>query len=167
MPKNGLVKISKTTFSAVASVSIDNCFSTTYTHYLVKRDISGTAGQSVLVRLRVGGADASGADYRYQYIDAASTTVAGARGTGQTSFGWGLGIIEGTAIGYTETWISNPFETVRTTAWCDTSSTVTGNIVLDSFVFEHDLATSYTGFTASVGSGTLTGSITVFGLVKS
>lgn len=167
MANNGLVFITKSTFSAQSSVSIDNCFSATYTHYLVKRNLSGSDPDfNIGLRLRVSGVDASGTDYRRQTLNASSTTVQGARLTGQNRWG-AIGPLEATSFGYQETWISNPFETVRTTAWTDASYDTDGNIELQTIVYAHDLTTSYSGFTVLPGAGTITGSVSVWGLVKS
>lgn len=163
---NGLVFIASTSFTTQSSVSIDNCFSAAYTHYIVKSNLLASIAETdMTVRLRVASTDASGADYRYQYVHAASTSIAGARGTGQTSM-LRFGSAEATAAGYREMWISNPFEAVRTTAWMDYSNSITGGIYMWSFVNEHDLTTSYDGFTVTAGAGTITGSISVWGLVK-
>lgn len=159
------IKISKTDFTAVSSVSIDGCFSASYTHYLVVRNLLGSAGDVALgVRLRVSSTDASAADYRDQYVDASSTSVTGARATGATSWTAAMGYTEATAFGLLLLRISNPFETVRTTAWADRSNDADGNIVLNRRVYEHDLTTSYTGLTILAASGTITGSVTVYGL---
>lgn len=162
------IKIATTSFSAASTVNVDNVFSSTYTHYLVVRSCSNTsAGINYNVRLRVSGADDSGANYRRQSVSADSTTVSGARATGATDWTSGLGTSETTAIGFGMLRISNPFDTVRTTAWTDQGYTVTGNIGLDRRVFAHDLTTSYTGFTVIPASGTITGSVTVYGLKES
>lgn len=151
--------------TAVSSLSINNCFSAGYDHYLVTRNLLGSAADIALgVRLRVAGVDASGTDYRDQYVNATGASApAGARATGATSW-TAVGYTEATSCGFQRTWISNPFGTVRTTAWSDRSSTITGNIELTSRVYEHDLTTSYDGFTVIPASGTITGSLYVYGL---
>jgi hypothetical protein len=157
--------VSKTTFSAVSSVSVDNCFSASYTHYLVTRNLLGSsAGASLNVRLRVSSTDDSGANYRYQHVNASSTVVSGARGTAQTSWLEGLGYTEATAAGYGQLRISNPFEAVRTTAWTDRDNDATANIVLRHLVYAHDTASSYTSLSVIPDVGTITGSITVYGI---
>jgi hypothetical protein len=65
LPSAGLTLINTTSFSGVASQSINDVFSTTYDNYLVLVEGVGSGASSDLnFRLRVGGADASGAtDY--------------------------------------------------------------------------------------------------------
>jgi hypothetical protein len=151
--------------SAVSSISINNCFSASFSHYLVMRDLLGSSNQSSQqIRLRASSTDDSGANYRHQYVYADSTTVASARATAQTSWYWGVGNAETTSIGFSRTWISNPFEAVRATAWNDMSFAATATIGIQSAVFEHDTASSYDGFTVIPSAGTITGTIYVYGL---
>lgn len=162
------IKIATTSFTASSAVNIDNVFSASYTHYLVVRNLLGSGtNENIKVRLRVGGADDSGANYREQYVDAGSTSVSGGRVTGQTSWLAAMGVNETTAFGYALLRISNPFEAVRTTAWADFTADADANIALQRRVMAHDLTTSYTGLTVIPTAGTITGSITVYGLKAS
>lgn len=157
--------ITSASFTTQASVSIDGCFSAGYDHYLVMRNLLGSVANADLdVRLRVSGTDASGADYRWQRVYADSTTVGGSRATGATSAAHALGYTETTSFGFSRTWISNPFAAVRTTFWTDHSYDADANIYLCSRVQEHDLTTSYDGFTVTPSVGTITGSLYVYGL---
>lgn len=168
MAKKGLIFISKTSFSGATSVNVDSVFSASYTHYLIRRNLSGSiATTSVQMRMRVSGADDTGSNYRDQYVTASSTSVSSARTTAVTSWSAGLGDTEATSIGFQDTWVSNPFDAARTTGWTDYSQAATGNIAIVARVWAHDLTTSYTGFTLFVTAGTITGSVSVFGLVKS
>lgn len=158
-------KVTKATFSGASSVSIDGCFSALYKQYMVVRNFAGSTDDIALgVRLRVAAADASGTDYRRQYISAAGTTIAGSRSTGATSWDYGMGSMQAAAFGFTMLRISNPFDAVRTTAWNDITYAASGNICIERRIMEHDLATSYDGFSILPVSGTITGSITVYGL---
>lgn len=161
------IKIATTSFSAASTVNVDNVFSSAYTHYLVVRNFSGTlANNDINVRLRVSGADDTGANYRYQYVYASSTAITAFRGTAQTSF-LTVGYTEATAFGFALLRISNPFDTARTTAWSDYGFDETANIRIHRNVFAHDLATSYTGYSVICTSGTITGSVTTYGLKES
>jgi hypothetical protein len=161
----GLRFITSASGSAVSSISINNCFSASFSHYLVMRDfLSSSANNNVSLRLRASSTDDSAANYRRQQLDADSTSIAGARATGETSWVGALGITETTSMGFARWWISNPFEAVRTTAWVDASYLPTGNIQSTTRVYEHDTASSYDGFTAIPGAGTITGTIYVYGL---
>jgi len=162
------VKTAEVTFSGSSAVNIDGCFSSAFSHYVVTRNLLGSVNNENLnVRLRVSSTDDSGANYRRQEIDAASTTIAGVRATGESSWRCGLGRCLTSQLGYSQTRISNPFEAVRTTAWTDWSYNADSTIGLNRIVMAHDLTTSYTGFSAIPASGTITGTITVYGLKES
>lgn len=157
--------ITSATGTAVSSLSINGCFSAAYDHYLIMRNLLGsTTNAGIDIRLRVSGVDASGADYRWQRVYTASTTVGGSRSTGVTSAAHALGYAEATSFGFSRTWISNPFATARTTLWTDHSYDADADIYLFSRVQAHDLATSYDGFTVIPDAGTITGTIYVYGL---
>ena len=164
--------ITSTTFSAASTVSVDNCFSSRYTHYLMLRDVSGTVAQNIIqARMRVGGVDASAANYRQQSLTGSSTTVSGARATGNTAFNPLLGYVEATSIGLVQAWMSNPFQAVPTTAVVRHTQAATGNIVAEYLLLAHDLSTSYDGISFLVAqgggasTGTITGTIYIYGLV--
>lgn len=163
------IKIATTSFSAASTVNVDNVFSASYTHYLVTGNVSSSVGTSngINLRMRVSGADDSGANYRRQYVLASSTAVSATRETASAQWNSALGYPATTAIGPSYLRISNPFDTVRTTAWNDHAQEQAGNISLVRHVFAHDLTTSYTGFTLIPVSGTITGSVTVYGLKES
>lgn len=166
LPSGDLRFITSAAGSAVASLSVDNCFSADYDHYLIMKNLLGSAGGAPYrVRLRVGGADASGANYRYQTLLATGSSTSGSRTTGDTQWNEPMGYTETTAFAFGRLWISNPFAAVRTTAWTAyTYGFYAGVNYLATQMYEHDLATSYDGFTVYPSTGTLTGSIYVYGL---
>lgn len=161
----GLYLITSQSFSAASSVSVNNCFSTTYSQYLIMRTLLGSViDQNINVRLRVAGTDDSGTNYRRQVLSADSTTVAGVRATGETSWVSALSYTETVAIGVAQLWVSNPFDAARTTAYGVAGYDHDANIAIYQRVMAHDLATSYDGFSFYPSSGTITGTIRVYGL---
>jgi hypothetical protein len=81
----GLVLVSSSTFSATSSVSVDNCFTSTYKNYKISLTIpSYTASNTVSLRFRTSASDNSTSNYTYvnSYI---TTTLTGARASGATS----------------------------------------------------------------------------------
>ena len=68
----GLVHINTTTFSAVSSVSVNNCFTSAYENYLILGNVIGTAGTSIAARLRASGTDAT-TNYGDQYVQVLNT----------------------------------------------------------------------------------------------
>jgi hypothetical protein len=160
---SGLVLLNTTSFSAVASQSINDVFSTTYDNYLVI--IYGqvvTGSHDITLRLRVGGADASGSNYSYSSFYVA----VGASGLDQNSgsaTSYASGIRANTTGTINEVFISNPFKTSPTNFMArltDASNYRFGG-------GGHSLSNSYTGFTITTPSSTFTSSIiSVYGLAK-
>lgn len=165
------MKIIKTDFTAASSVSIDNCFSETYRHYLILRNFSGSiADQAIRFRLRSSGSDATAFDYRIQVLIGNSTSVTAVRslpGDSLSSWSNALGHTETTSCGFVKLNVSYPFQSEITSANSIFSLDADGSISGYNSVFSHDLTTSYDGFTAFPASGTITGSITVYGLRES
>jgi hypothetical protein len=164
--KTGLVLLNTTTFTAVSSQSINDVFSATYSQYLIVPDMVGsTTSVEVGMRLRVSGADNSSAQYRKQQVYGSGASAGAVRTTGATSWTnvWGVQNNARPAVSFI---ISNPFTALITTAINTNSNFPDGNIDISSHGFSNDAATSYTGFTLLVGSGTFTGSVSIFGYNK-
>lgn len=155
--------ITSSTFSAVSSVSIDNCFSADYDHYLIMRNIYGSSsGARIDVRLRSSGSDST-TNYRSQALQSDNNSRTGDRTISLTLWYRALGTIETGSFGFSKTIMSNPFNSVITTGLCDQSLVATGNILLDTRVLENDAAQSFDGFTAFTSTGTMTGTIYIYG----
>jgi hypothetical protein len=163
------------TFSGCSSVSLNDIFSTTYDNYriIINSNNSTVSAQSNFLRMRVGGADNSSANYRwcglYIFDNAVNPTV-----TGQASNGLGTSFYSGASsstAGFTPVTVldlSNPFATKHT-------SYVSSDYSYDQFGTRGgvdtqggvmSVTTSYTGFTIFSGSGNITGTVTVYGYNK-
>lgn len=90
----GLVKVTDSAFSAQSTVSINNCFTSTYNTYRVLLAITGLSSDLTLsLRLRVSGSDNSTSNYYRQTMGGSGSTVAAGEASGQTS--WDAGSIDG------------------------------------------------------------------------
>jgi hypothetical protein len=161
---SGLVLINTTAFSAVSSQSINNVFSTTYESYkILLRIDSASATGAINMRMRVAGSDLTTGTYNYPYMFQRASFISG-RAAAATS----LYIVESgnTTSQYTvaDVTIHGPFLTERTKLttnafeFNDNAIDVVGGEVADTV--------SYTGFTVFPGSGTITGSVSVYGFKK-
>ena len=163
LPGSGLTLINTTTFSAVASQSINDVFSATYTNYrlIVNASRDGASGV-LLMRLRVGGVDNSSAEYNTNniYMTPPNATVNGASGSGATRFY--VGEIYNNSKGEMISDLSNPFVTDRTqylySSFANSYWTFGGG--------ENTATTSYTGFTLVPLAGNISGSVSVYGYNK-
>jgi len=157
-------------FSAASSVSLNDVFSATYENYrIVIAADSSVTSTSALLRLRVSGADNTSANYIYDRGQAIGNgTFAGfSSGTSAAATAWDYGAWSGTYSGVTSLDIFRPFAT-------DNTGGVSLNYYVDSLpnhgiIFSGLLTTvttSYTGFTIYPGSGTFTGTVSVYGYNK-
>lgn len=156
----GLDLITTQSFSAVSSVSLNNCFSASYDNYLILCRMTGpTAG--VTMRLRSGGADNSASNYNLQETAAYSTTVIGSRQTGLSN--WTMPqTISGEYNVFTMN-LFNPFTSSKTTAFQQYGYRADSASSLEIYhrIFAHTLDASFDGF--SLIQSSLTGSLSVYG----
>ena len=163
--KAGMVLLNTTSFSAVSSQSINDVFSATYDHYRIICNPIGTATGQLQMRMRVAGADNSAANYTQQFITADSGSIGGSRTVNDTR--WYAGRTKSTMPLPFVGDIFNPFATARTTMtneYPDNIDSDTINTTQNWSALE--VTTSYTGFTILAESGTITGSVSVYGYNK-
>lgn len=160
----GLVHVNTTTFTTQSSVSVNNCFTSTYENYQIKLNILGSTNQDVSLRLRLSGTDATGANYNRQRLSAISTTVAAAGVGGETSFA--NQIKTSTVSSAVDISIFRPAAALPTGLIVLDSST-DGTVSLIFTVSNHTLSTAYDGFTFYPSTGTITGTIRVYGYKNS
>ena len=160
---SGLTLINTTSFSGVSSQSINDVFSATYdTYKIIVNLTAASASDTSRLRLRVSGTDNSASNYENggMYVGAYTASPFGSDNSDlQASFY--CGAINVTVAGNIEINIYNPF----TTNYTKMSSIGIGSFTtMQSGVLT--VTTSYTGFTYFPGAGTITGSISVFGVNK-
>jgi hypothetical protein len=159
----GMVLVTTSAFSASTSHSVNNCFSTTYTNYLLIVDMDSTADDALLMRLRVSGSDnATAGNYKWasQYTDYAGGTGTGNGGGSATS--WNMGNILSTSRTSTIIDVCNPF-TAEQASFQGVSAGGLGALYRGGLM---TVTTSYTGFTLIPGSGNITGTVSVYGYAK-
>jgi hypothetical protein len=162
---SGLVLLNTTSFSGVASQSINDVFSATYTNYLINAEIIADTSRTLTFRYRVAGADNSTSIYQSQTMNAFSTTVGGARVNNASSGSFGYVDQNGRA-GFT-CFVFNPFASQRSTYRMASNLLSSTGVENYTVTNSYDATTSFTGFTILSSGGTgLTGSISVYGLAK-
>jgi hypothetical protein len=161
----GLVHINTTSFSAVASISVNDVFSATYDYYALFIDATASvAGDDINIRMRVSGSDDT-TNYRSNGLNmtTGNTTVNGTNNNNGSS-GY---IFESstTDTGSAYVVIMNPF-LAKTTQFL--VNAFGGNRWWPGGG-QHNVATSYTGFTllnATGGGNTISGTLQVYGYDK-
>jgi hypothetical protein len=162
----GLVHLNTTSFSAVASQSIENVFSANYDNYRVI--FVGTCSATNVnfsMRLRVSGADNSTSSYNGRTLDITTALNLNAD-TSATSFLTmsNLSTIDSSAM---QLEIYRPFATALTSYSASTSAEIGGARMTRISGGYFNATTSFTGFTVFPGSGNITGSISTYGYRKS
>jgi hypothetical protein len=159
----GLVFLNTTTFTAQSTVSINDVFSATYDNYfLVTRITDMSVGDNIQLRMRVSGSDDSTSNYHNLGLRI-TTTVDRVASYAQTSYRIGE---TGTKKGAFQTLIYGPFLAALT----QFNGLITNGFqspMENGFQMgAHNVATSYTGFTLIPASGTMTGTVSVYGYKK-
>ena len=155
----GLIHLNTTSFSAVASQSINDVFSATYKNYKIVIDLVASTSIAFRSRLRVSAADNSTASsYTSQEVRGSSTTAAAFQ-TVNNFFQFGYANTNPSVI---ELSLINPFETSNTSFASfggrnDRAASVSGF---------HNQSVSYTGITLIPESGTITGTARIYGLAN-
>jgi hypothetical protein len=164
---SGLTLINTTSFSGVASQSINDVFSSTYENYHIIISATDTGTNFLTMRLRVSGSDVSTNTYRWSrsYVVSSSATVTGENANAVSS--WSLAYINGaTTTSSTQNLnILNPFLAKPTTFNGFNTRLDSSLSVFNAQGGANDNATSYTGFTL-IGVTNMTGSISVYGYNK-
>jgi hypothetical protein len=161
LTNGGLVYITQSTFSAVASVSVNSCFTSTYLSYRLLIQVYGSGASNCRIRLRVGGVDAAGTDYydRGYYNNAGVITALTNSAVNQafvTNYYTDVGYPGRVSMDVHAPQLSA--RTVFHTQWTD-SFTVLGGDTHST----HATGNSYDGFSLSAASGTITGTVYVYG----
>jgi len=157
----GLTLINTTSFSAVASQSINDVFSATYDNYRIMIRLIGSSDTAIRLRLRTGGSDASGANYTYQEFQVNNATVSASRTSNSTNLVTGV-----TDANYHATIVLdvfNPFAATPT-GFVAVSNRTQSVAQLQTNTGVHTLSTSYSGVTFFADSTfTLTGKVGIYG----
>jgi len=170
----GLTLLNTTSFSGVSSQSVSDVFSASYDNYKVIVRLSSISGAlNLQLRLRVSGADNSANKYGqagvFYTLNSSSASSGGIAQTNpSTLFQVGGGIGAGATEQISEIGIFNPFLTVNTKfthhtgSFSSTDTYVEGN----NGVGQHNVASSFTGFTLLASANNMTGIVSTYGVNK-
>ena len=168
--KAGMVLLNTTSFTGVASQSFNDVFSTTYNNYRIQfvYEPSTNADRTLTLRMRVGGADASGAEYFNASTGLTTANAASNEASANaTSFVLSRNQHYSTVYFATSLDIMSPFLS-KTTSFFGQSTGYTSAVMQSLNVNGLLLnGTSYTGFTLLNSSGNInTGVVSIYGYNK-
>jgi hypothetical protein len=168
----GLTLINTTSFSGVASQSVNDVFSATYTNYFILVKAACSSAGQLSLRMRVSGTDLTSSSYMYggaytQYNGSATVTGENANGTpgAATTNGFNILDVDGNPS-YARIQMFDPFETEQTGLIYDQAFNSGGSRnagFWESFSGLTTVTTSYTGFTLLPAAGNITGYVRVYG----
>ena len=159
---------SATAAGSASTLSINNCFSSTYDNYLILSDLKAATGnENFYFKLRASGTDAS-TDYYYSGFwisTVVSSTLTPVVSNG-ADVNFRLRDIGAEKALHTLE-ISNPFNAIDTTILTKGIQSLTGGAVESAFILgSHSTDTSYDGFSL-IASTNLTGTVRVYGYSNS
>lgn len=156
----GLDLIVTQSFSAASSVSLNNCFSADYDNYAVLLTLTGSTSAATTLRMRASGTDAA-TNYNWQVLNVNGTSVGAAAVASQTSYA-----IADTGTGKTtaDVLIFDPFAAAATNLHLRANARTLNTLYMN--IGQHTTATSYDGLSVIASSGTITGSVSVYGYRK-
>jgi hypothetical protein len=153
--------IGGTTFTTSAAVNVNDVFSATYANYLIIGDYVGSAPAGVSLRLRVSGADNTTSNYNSQSIYGAGSTAGAARALNATSMNF-IDVSDDPSFCHIN--VINPFASAKTGIGGYGIYALTE---AQNKMCTFNATTSFTGFTIFPSTGTMTGTLRVYGLANS
>ena len=162
IPTPGMVKVGSTSFSGASTASINNVFSATYKNYKAFIQLTlGTSGANGQLRFRSSGTDNSTSSYNTQWTNIYTTV----QNINQTVGGSSFYFVDFDAQGSSsELTFFNPFATAKTYYHAH-GLYKASQPEFDLRAGAFNSTTSFDGFTIYPTTSTITGTITVYGLV--
>ena len=160
----GMTFIGATTFTTSSAVNVNDVFSATYSNYMLLTDFVGSASTDINLRYRVAGADNSTSNYNSQRAFYFGTSVSADRSASANKHAIYTSTTTGSFIQYT---FFNPFETAKTGSIFNGVFYAGTSLEGASGFSQFDATTSFTGFSLFPTSGTITGTLRVYGLANS
>jgi len=139
---------------------MDNVFTSTYDNYLIKFACSATAQNSLYFRLRSGGSDTT-TNYQGQQLIISNTTVSAARNTDGE-----FGAVNSTGVNFTDIQVLGPNKASYTGLFTFSIREDSSNINQYNYGHFQKSTTQFDGIKIYPGSGTITGTISIYGLAK-
>jgi hypothetical protein len=162
----GLTLITSNTFSAVSTVSVDNCFNSDYANYLIILQTTSPSVPFLTYRMRASSTDNTATEYDQQRLQTSGASTFPTQTSNQTSFGgWGLGTSSGRLLFSLE--LSNPQVADRTIGNYKWARNNAGGVDTEIGAIVHTTATQFDGISFTVTSSNISGTIRIYGYKNS
>jgi hypothetical protein len=161
VPEAGLTLITTESFSAVSSVSLNGVFTSDYANYrLIFTGVGSVRAFVINWRVRAAGTDATGSNYSSAEVLRESGLFLSRDFSGTNGR---IGTTETSAVRFSADIYSPQLSAITGLVSHETAVTVGTNIIMYLAGSVHDLTNSYDGLTIFPDSGTITGTIRVYG----
>jgi hypothetical protein len=154
------VVVAETVFTTAATIQVDNCFTSAYTNYLIlfRFTAFSTSGNNVSYRESIGGTPNT-TNYAFDALTQTSSTVGGFQNLSDSTFR------------FSQTSSNGAFAEIKAFGPQLAANTFLNGISYGNNIQQYNSArhadtTQYDGFHIHLGSGTMTGTYTVYGYSK-
>ena len=164
----GLAYVTQATPTAVNTISINNCFTSSYANYLLVMDLTAAVGSGIFTgRMRLSGTDATTNYASQRTIGQSATVAASANASGTDDFY--LASTDGTNAPYFNLTMNifSPAVAKATSANCLMGFNDGGGTSVMQVWNYHTTATAYDGITINFNGTSFTGTIRVYGYQNS
>lgn len=155
----GLTLIDDESFSAVASISLNNVFSATYQNYFITMTGTASANTDLVCRMRASGSDQSGSVYDRGTFACSTTTLAFYSGASSSTVGIQSAIYSANRINA----VINVFDPFTASTQTNLLFTMNSQSYFTGFG-RCTSTTQFDGITFFPNTGTITGRLRVYGL---
>lgn len=156
----------KVTFSGVSSLTVNGAFDSDFHNYLIVAQYLASGVMNITMTLR----DSEGAtpadattNYIYQSVTSDGINITGNRFSATPSFA--VGTVAGTLTCGSLIYVNRPYVPEQTSVRVITSSDQNSSTIYN-YSGAHSTASPYDGFTIATSTGTISGSLTVYGVRK-
>lgn len=157
----GLVYITGQSFNAVSSLSVNNCFNSNYDNYRIVLRCTSSSSFEINMRMRLSGTDNTTANCAYQDLNISGTTATAARYSSLTSM-----FIAALSTSYNVLSMDlfDPAAAIPTTYHVIEARQANSSSPETRFLTGgHNVSTAYDGFSLIISSGTITGTLRIYG----
>ena len=154
----------KVVAAAAATINVNGCFTSTYDWYRIEFDLTTSTAENITLRLRLAGADANTA-YDRQSITGTSATATTGQGLNSSAMA-----LSQTSLAARQTGTVKMYGPALATATAATVQSITTPNPMTTSAglylggIQHRTTTAYDGFSIVIGTGTLNGTIRIYGM---
>jgi len=166
---SGLVRVAGGTVTASSTITVDNCFTSSYLNYVIYLNTAytGSADQDAYLQFRAGGSiNNTNYSYNVNYINAGVNAGTASSNSGSSSAIVLYDNMDSGSIFNGNIEVFNPQTTTKTTSqWSLYGEDGSNFKQMLGFSFQSQ-STSFDGFVLTMQSGTLTGTYDVYGVAR-